>query len=66
MKELRNMTTRHLTSDEHHALLDVVDLLEKAFRRKVHTLTVNPDRENSDDVFGIMVGFDKFYTGMVK
>ncbi len=61
MKELRNNTLRHLSSEEHRALLDMVDALEKAFKKKVHTVTVTPDKENQEDVFGIMVGFDKYF-----
>lgn len=63
MKELRNNTLRHLSGEEHRALLDMVELMERAFKKKVHTVTVTPDKENPDDVFGVMVGFDKYFNG---
>lgn len=60
MKEIRNNTTRHLEMGEHRAILDLVEALERGFRKKVHTVTVNGDKERPDDVFGIMIMFDKF------
>lgn len=60
MKQLLNNTTRHLSAEEWQAVMQCEQILTKAFKRKVWQATINPDKNNADDIFGVMFNFDKW------
>lgn len=63
MKQLNNKTTRYFTSEEQMAILRAEEELSKAFKKRVHSITVNPIEGNPDDVYGIAFAFDLVQEG---
>lgn len=60
MKNLNNLLQRHLEVEEMQAVLEAVKILERAFKKKVHTLWINPDKEQPTQPFGITLSFDQW------
>lgn len=58
MRDFKNLSARNLEMEEHRALLDCVDILEKAFKKKIHSCQINPNKENQTDIWGISFAFD--------
>ena len=58
VKNLDIQITRHLTHEEHIAIVEAALMLEKAFKRNMHTIQVRPNIENPADCFGVMFMFD--------
>jgi hypothetical protein len=61
MRNFINKTFRNLSPDEHRAILECEEILNKAFKKKVFTVVINPNNANKDDVFGVAFGFDMVY-----
>lgn len=60
MKDIQNKTLRHLTDEEFDSLIAAARLIGKGFKKKVHSVFVNADVKNADDVFSIAITFDKY------
>lgn len=60
MKELNNKTLRDISYEEHKALLEACNILEKGFKKRVYAVNINPNERQRDDVFGISISFDQF------
>lgn len=58
MKNLYNNVARSLDWEEHKALIEACQILEKAFKKRVFNLTVNPQDNNPTEVYGIALAFD--------
>lgn len=60
MKDLINKVNRDLSFDEWQALMDVSKILEKAFKKKIFQMTINPVNNNDSDIYGLTISFDIF------
>lgn len=58
MKMLTNNMTRHMTTEEHQAIIDCEKIIEKAFKHKVHQCFINATREDSERSGGLNFTFD--------
>ena len=58
VKEIENRVLRHLEWEEMAAVTQACQLLEKAFKRKIYKVTINPDQTTPSEVHGVMVAFD--------
>jgi len=58
MKNLINNTTRHLEASEFEAIMQVITIMEKGFKKKIFEVKINPNTRQSDDVFGVQIAFD--------
>lgn len=58
MKELKNNVLRDITFEEHKAILEAAELLQKAFKRKIYATFLNADNKAADEVFSINFTFD--------
>lgn len=58
MREVQNKTTKDLSFDEHKALIEAAELLQKAFGWKIWACFINPDAQISDEVFSIVFTMD--------
>jgi hypothetical protein len=63
MRDFKNNVIRHLESDEMLAVMECSKLLEKAFKKKVFSVVVNPVTNNPTDVFGVAFAFDMVIEG---
>ena len=59
MKNLHNKLERHLTKEEYEAIVECVNLLEDAFGRNVHSLTVNAEDECDTEPYGLALFFER-------
>lgn len=59
MRELQNKVARDLTFEEHRAVIDAAEIIQKAFGRKIFATFLNPDTHQADEVFSINFCFDK-------
>ena len=58
MKEIENLVAKNLEYEEHLAILECSKLLEKAFKKKVYKVRINPHTKDPQEVFGLCFGFD--------
>lgn len=58
MKDIKNHMSRHLENDEYVAIIEVVRILEKAFKKKVFIANINPYEKEASLVYGINIIFD--------
>lgn len=58
MREFKNNTTINLETEQQIEILKAAKILETAFSRKIHTIQINPNKNNIEEVYGIAFGFD--------
>lgn len=60
VKNIVNNVLRHLDWEEMESVAAAGKLLEKGFKRRIFQVIINPDKENQDEIHGVMVAFDRF------
>jgi hypothetical protein len=68
MMEIRNLSDRHLSGEELHALTEASELIERGFGRRVFSVRLMPEREDeygrvgkiTRRVFELVLTFDRY------
>jgi hypothetical protein len=58
MREIKNNVLRDLSFQEHKAIIEAAELLQKAFGRKIYGCFLNADQKNPEECFAVNFTFD--------
>lgn len=58
MKNMYNNTIEYLSSEQHKAIIESEELIEKAFKRKIHKIYINnPTKQQTGTIGGVNFEF---------
>lgn len=59
MKHFNNRVNRVITEKQIHAITQAAEILNEAFGREIIAASVNPDKNNPSEIFGVAFEFTR-------